>query len=65
MPAHQLQYRGYKIKITRCDRGWRIEAVPPSPRESYLQLFSFSDDVATEEDAISLIQEEIDKVLKG
>jgi hypothetical protein len=65
MPAHQLQYRGYKIKIIRCDRGWRIEAVPPSPREPYLQLFSPSEDVATEEDAITLIREKIDGVLKS
>jgi hypothetical protein len=65
MSAHQLQYRGYKIKIIRSDRGWRIEAVPPSPGEPYLQLFSFSVNVASEEDAINLIQEEIDRGLES
>jgi hypothetical protein len=60
MPAHHLQYRGYKVKIMRSETGWHIEAVPRTPREPYLQLFSFSVDVVSEEDAISLIQKEID-----
>jgi hypothetical protein len=46
----------------RSDSGWHIEALPPSPGEPYLQLFSFSADVASEEDAIRLIQNEIDSL---
>ena len=64
MPTHHLQYRGYKIKIMRRDAGWHIEAIPRSPAEPYLQLFSFSIDVASEEDAIRLIQKEIDRGLE-
>jgi hypothetical protein len=63
MSTHHLQYRGYKIKIMRRDSGWYIEALPPSPEEPYLQFFSFSVDVASEEDAISLIQNAIDRSL--
>jgi hypothetical protein len=63
MPTHHLQYRGYKIKIMRSDSGWHMEALPPSPEEPYLQVFSFSVDVASEEDAIRLIQKEIDRSL--
>jgi hypothetical protein len=63
MPTH-LQYREYKIKIMRSDSGWHIEALPPSPGEPYLQLFSFSADVASEVDAIRLIQNAIDRSLE-
>jgi hypothetical protein len=61
MLAHHLQYRGYKIKIMRSETGWHIEAVPRTPGEPYFQLFSFSADVASEQDAIHLIQKEIDR----
>lgn len=40
MPAHHLQYRGYKIKIMRSETGWDIKAVPRTPLEPYFQLFS-------------------------
>ena len=62
MPTHHLQYRGYKIKIMRRDAGWHIEAIPRSPAEPYLQsVFFFLDRFASEEDAIRLIQKEIDR----
>jgi hypothetical protein len=63
MAARQTQYRGYKIKILRSDSGWRIEATSPSPKVPCLQLFSFSVNVTSEEDAINLVEEEIDRVL--
>ena len=47
------------------DRGWQIEAVPLSPGKTILQLFSFSDDIASEEDAIGLAHREIDKILES
>jgi hypothetical protein len=49
----------------RSDRGWRIEAAPRSPGKPIIQLFSFSDDIVSEEDAMSLAQREIDKVLES
>jgi hypothetical protein len=49
----------------RSDRGWRIEAAPRSPGKPIIQLFSFSEDIASEEDAMSLAQREIDKVLES
>ena len=54
MPHHELQYRDYRLKIMRSDRGWRIEAAPRSPGKPIIQLFSFSEDIVSEEDAISL-----------
>jgi hypothetical protein len=63
MAARQAQYRGYKMKILRSDSGWRMEAIPPSPKLPYLQLFSFSVNVTSEEDPIKLVEEEIDRVL--
>jgi hypothetical protein len=65
MAARQTQYRGYKIKILRRDSGWRIEATPPSPKMPYLQLFSFSVNVTSEEDAINLAEHEIDRILES
>jgi hypothetical protein len=64
MSTYHLVYRGYKIKIMRRDSGWHIEALPPSPAYRYLQLFSFSMDIASEADAIRLIQNAIDRSLE-
>jgi hypothetical protein len=65
VPHRELQYRDYRIKIMRSDRGWRIEAAPRSPGKPIIQLFSFSEDIVSEQDAISLAQREIDKVLES
>jgi hypothetical protein len=64
VPARELRYRDYRIKIMRSDRGWQIEAVPLSRGKTILQLFSFSDDIASDEDAIGLARSEIDKILE-
>jgi hypothetical protein len=48
----------------RSDSGWHIEALPSSPVEPYLQMFSFSVDVASEENAITLIKNAIDRSLE-
>jgi hypothetical protein len=64
MSTYHLVYRGYKIKIMRRDSDWHIEALPASPSYPYLQLFSFSVDVGSDQDAIKLIQNAIDRSLE-